>query len=263
MFHKCKSLKSISDLSKWNTTNVTKISNIFFKCDSLSSKPQIYTKKKENSFLLDYKIIIIGTSDTNKTAFVNKYTKNNFNDAYKATIVSEFGFKIFEYGDNLYRIQLWDLAGQDQNTCITKIFSKNAHGCIVLCDITNKDTLNDTLKWKASVDESARFIDGGFLPSVLVQNKIDLVEEDIVKNEEEIKKFAEDNKFINYFRTSAKMGIGIDECMEFLVTHILDKIEKCAKEGNNNPLEKDRKSLVLEHKKVNEAGNKNLGGGCC
>ena len=40
-------------------------------------------------------------------------------------------------------------------------------------------------------------------------------------------------------------------------------LEKFAKEGNNNPLEKDRKSLVLEHKKVNEAGNKNLGGGCC
>ena len=211
----------------------------------------------------ELKIIVIGNSNTGKTSFVNKWTKGTFTDFYKATVVSEFSYKIFQYKEKFYRIQLWDLAGQDQNTHITKIFSKNSHGCVVLCDITNKDSLNDTLKWKESVDESARFLDGGFLPSVLVQNKIDLVEEDIVKNEEEIKKFAEDNKFINYFRTSAKMGVGIDECMEFLITHILDKIEKCAKEGNNNPLEKDRKSLVLEHKKVNEAGNKNLGGTCC
>ena len=210
----------------------------------------------------ELKIIVIGNSNTGKTSFVNKWTKGTFTDFYKATVVSEFSYKIFQYKEKYYRIQLWDLAGQDQNTCITKIFSKNAHGCIVLCDITNKDTLNDTLKWKESVDDSARFIDGGLLPSVLVQNKIDLVEEDIVKDEEEIKKFAEENKFINYFRTSAKMGIGIDECMEFLITHILDKIEKCAQEGNANPLEKDIKNLVIEHKTINEP-RKGAAGGCC
>ena len=211
----------------------------------------------------EIKIIIIGNSNTGKTSFVNKWTKGTFTDFYKATVVSEFSHKIYQHKDKFYRIQLWDLAGQDQNTCITKIFSKNAQGCIVLCDITNKDSLTDTLKWKESVDESARFVDGGFLPSVLVQNKIDLVEEDVVKDEEEIKKFAEENKFINYFRTSAKMGVGIDECMEFLISHILDKIEKCTQEGNKNPLEKDRKSLVLEHKKVNEANKGSIGGGCC
>ena len=58
------------------------------------------------------------------------------------------------------------------------------------------------------------------------------------------------------------MGVGIDECMEFLITHILDKIEKCTQEGNANPLEKDRKSLVLEHKKISEP-SKGGAGGCC
>ena len=57
------------------------------------------------------------------------------------------------------------------------------------------------------------------------------------------------------------MGIGVDECMKFLITNILDTIEKCTKEGTN-PLEKDRKSLVLEHKKVAEPAN-NMKGGCC
>lgn len=211
----------------------------------------------------ELKIIVIGNSNTGKTSFVNKWTKGTFTDFYKATIVSEFSYKIFQYKEKFYKIELWDLAGQDQNICITKIFSKNAQGSIVLCDITNKDSLTDTLKWKQSVDESTRFVDGGLLPSVLVQNKIDLVEEDVVKDDEEIKKFAEENKFVNFFRTSAKMGIGIDECMEFLITHIIDKIEKCTQEGNANPLEKDRKSLVLEHKKINEGNKGNTGVGCC
>ena len=88
----------------------------------------------------DLKIIIIGNSFTGKTSLVNKWTKNIFNETYKATLVSEFGFKIFEKDGKLYRIQLWDLAGQDKNAMVTKIFAKDAHGCIIMSDATNKQT---------------------------------------------------------------------------------------------------------------------------
>ena len=88
----------------------------------------------------DLKIIVIGTSGTGKTSYVNKWTKNLFSDTYKATIVSEFGFKIFEEQGKLYRIQLWDLAGQDKNAMVTKIFAKDAHGCIVMADASNIET---------------------------------------------------------------------------------------------------------------------------
>ena len=92
------------------------------------------------SFRSDLKIIVIGTSGTGKTSFVNKWTKNIFNDTYKATIVSEFGFKVFEDNGKFYRIQLWDLAGQDKNAMVTKIFAKDAHGCVVMSDATNTQT---------------------------------------------------------------------------------------------------------------------------
>ena len=69
--------------------------------------------------------------------------KNVFSDAYKATIVSEFGFKIFDLDGKLYRIQLWDLAGQDKNAMVTKIFAKDAHGCVVMSDATNNQTRDE------------------------------------------------------------------------------------------------------------------------
>ena len=47
-----------------------------------------------------------------------------------------------------------------------------------------------------------------------------------------------------------------------MITNILERIEKCSKEGNSNPLEKDKQNLVLEHKKVAE-NNNNSRGGCC
>ena len=86
------------------------------------------------------KIIVIGTNGTQKTAFVNRWTKNIFSDTYKATIVSEFGFKSFEYKGYLYRIQLWDLAGQDKNAMVTKIFAKDSHGCVIMSDATRPET---------------------------------------------------------------------------------------------------------------------------
>jgi small GTP-binding protein len=57
------------------------------------------------------KIVVIGNSGTGKTSFVNKWTKNVYSETYKATIVSEFGYKIYEHEGIFYRIQLWDLAG--------------------------------------------------------------------------------------------------------------------------------------------------------
>ena len=48
------------------------------------------------------------------------------------------------------------------------------------------------------------------MPSILVQNKVDLLPEEEQDNDEELKKFSEDNGFNGYFRTSAKTGKNID-----------------------------------------------------
>ena len=90
-----------------------------------------------SNFRNDLKIIVIGNTRVGKTSFVNKWTKNQFSDIHKSTIVSEFGFKIFENEGKLYRIQLWDLAGQDKNSMVTKLFAKDSHGCVVISDANN------------------------------------------------------------------------------------------------------------------------------
>ena len=209
----------------------------------------------------ELKIIVIGNSGTGKTSFVNKWTKGTFSEFYKATIVSEFAYKIFEHNKKFYRIQLWDLAGQDNAACITKIFAKDSHGCIVLTDISNKESLIDSSKWKEYVDDNSVFMDGSKLPCVLVENKIDLVDEEVLKDDTEIAKFAQEHKYDNFFRTSAKTGIGIDECMEFIIKTILERAENYSKEGHNI-FEKERKSIVLDttRYKNKKAENDHL---CC
>jgi small GTP-binding protein len=71
----------------------------------------IRTSNSNRNFGNDIKIIVVGNSNAGKTSFVNKWIKNIFIDNYKATILSEFNSKIYEKNDKIYRVQIWDIAG--------------------------------------------------------------------------------------------------------------------------------------------------------
>ncbi len=91
---------------------------------------------------------------------------------------------------------------------------------------------------------------------MLIENKCDLVTEDKIKDDYEVRDFSEKNKFIGVYRTSAKMGINISESMEFLIKTIIERMES----NSNKFLEKDKKSIVLENKTHNK---KRGGDNCC
>ena len=52
-------------------------------------------------------------------------------------------FKLVDYEGKFYRIQLWDVAGQDRSAKIIRSFAKGSHGCVVLCDATNVSTRDE------------------------------------------------------------------------------------------------------------------------
>ena len=121
---------------------------------------------------------------------------------------------------------------------------------------------NSTLNLKKSIDENTRFLDNQMLPCILIVNKIDLVDDDFIQNDNEIKKFAKDNNFDNLFKTSAKLGIGIDESMDYLIKNILERVEKFNNSNEKKPVEKNRLSLVLEKKKISDE-KININNDCC
>ena len=193
------------------------------------------------------KIVIVGNSGTGKTSFCNRWMKDKFTDDYKATVMSDFSYKIYEYKGNYYKIQFWDIAGQDKNIYTSKVFLKGAHGCLIVSDITNKETLEKSLLWKKSIDENTKFINGENIPTILVQNKIDLISENDINNDD-INKFCQDNHFTYYFNTSCKNGKNINECMDYLLSYIIDKIEEVSK-NNNDYIDDDNKrtSIVIQN----------------
>ena len=193
----------------------------------------------------DLKILVVGCPGVGKTSFVNRWIKQEFKDDYKATIVSEFGIKVFKYKEDFYRIQLWDIGGQDRSPSLTKVFARDSFGCIVISDVSKEKSLEDSLKWKESVYNESEFIDGGKIPFILVQNKIDLItKEKLEEVKEESKKIAEEHNFVGTFTTDVKNNIGIDEAMNFLIENIIQRLEKYASDGNECFINKKRNDTV-------------------
>ena len=219
------------------------------------------------SIRTDLKILVIGCSGAGKTSFVQRWIKGEFQSVYSPTIVSEFQYKIFECRGNCYRIQLWDIGGQDKTPSMAKIFTRDSHGCIVISDITRKETFEETQKWKKIVDDESAFIDGDKLPFILIQNKIDLIKDNneylnLVTNE--TKKIAEDKDFLGYYMTSVKENINVEEPINFLIDSIVERLEKFSGEGNYNFTENNengRDTYKLEKEGKKDKIKKE--GGCC
>lgn len=212
----------------------------------------------------DIKIIIIGCSGVGKTSFVQRWIKGYFEKSYRPTIVSDFQYKILEWRGKCYRILLWDIGGQDKTPSMAKIFTRDSHGCIVINDISKKDNINETMKWKKVVYDESAFIDGDKLPFILIQNKIDLLEGDKdylneVMNESQ--KLVDNGDFIGYFMTSVKENINIDEPIKFLIDNIIDRLDKF--QSNRNPEFIESKVRNTYRLEKNNKKDKNRKDGCC
>ena len=180
-------------------------------------------KFNNNHNIVYIKIILIGNSRTNKSEFVNKYSKNIFINTDKASIVGEFGFKIFEFEGNLYRVQLWDLAGSEK-ILITKIYVKDSHGLVVMSSAENIQTRNDSIEWKKKVDEYIIYPDGKELPCILVENNIDLLPNN-KRFDPTFEEFWKKNGFTCGFRVSSKTGENVNESMEYFIKEIVKRMK--------------------------------------
>ena len=211
----------------------------------------------------ELKIMIIGSSGAGKTSFVQRWTKGEFSEDYKATIISDFGFKIYNYNENLYRIQLWDIGGQDKSASMAKIFAKDSHGCIVVTDLSINETPSKIFNWKEIISEQSTFIDDEKIPFVLIGNKIDLIrnEDDKVNVDNRTKTICKDYGFLNYFLTSAKEGININESMKFLIEYIIERMNKFSKDNHLEFGQKRKDSVKLI--KDNHAIRKEENNMCC
>jgi Ras-related protein Rab-23 len=70
----------------------------------------------------------------------------------------------------------FDTAGQEEFDAITKIYYRGAQACVLTFSTTDRQSFEAVRDWKKKVENEC----GPDIPTVLVQNKIDMIDQSLV-----------------------------------------------------------------------------------
>jgi small GTP-binding protein len=150
------------------------------------------------------KVCVVGDGAVGKTSLIIRYTEGHFRESYIMTVGTSFAVKELTFGDTLVRLQLWDLAGQPHFSSVRPVFYRGAAGIILVFDVTRRPTFDAIPAWYTEVSTVT-----GAVPTVLLANKVDLVDQRQTSTEEGMA-YAQQLGW-GYFETSAKEGQGVND----------------------------------------------------
>ena len=192
---------------------------------------------------LSCKVVLIGESGVGKTSVISRYTNNSFSSVMLASTGGSFATKnlYLEEENQQIKFEIWDTAGQEQYRSITQIFYKNASCCILVYEVTRRDSFEELEKyWIKEIKKSA--------PKdaiiAVIGNKNDMYEYEEV-SENEGKAFAKENGAI-FKLTSAKLGLGIEELFMIIAKKFINPLYEDGSNLNKIEEEERRKQKRIE-----------------
>ena len=206
------------------------------------------------------KVVLLGDSGVGKTCIIARYISGSFDKNSPTTNGASFCSKNVRFdqlGKNLL-LDIWDTAGQEKYKALTKFFYKDAAVCILVYDVTRKESFQ-SLKdyWYSQLKENSE-------PDIVIGvagNKSDLYENEEVK-EDEAREWAKEIGAV-FELTSAQNNTGINDLFlnvgyKFLDPSFKPEIEIGNKEDKENKDEtKEDKKIVLNKKDLKkETGDK-------
>ena len=198
-----------------------------------------------NNYNYLFKYIIVGDPSVGKSNLLMKFAHNKFTDEYQATIGVEFGAKNIEFDNQIYRIQIWDTAGQENFRSITRAYYKNSVCAMVVYDITSRDSFEHVQNWIEDIhNQSPKTV-----LIILVGNKIDLEDKRVISYDEG-NELAIKNGMI-FAETSAKTGDGIEEIF-------LKSAKEIVKNMNENYYDLTSEICGIKKGRVKRNSTKNL-----
>lgn len=175
----------------------------------------------EEDLEIAIKVVVVGNGAVGKSSMIQRYCKGLYTQDYKKTIGVDFLEREIQIDDEAVRLMVWDTAGQEEFDAITKAYYRGAEVCVLTFSTTDKASLDAVEKWKEKVEAEC-----GSIVTVLVQNKIDLIEESVV-SPEEVESLAKRLK-LRLVRTSVKQNFNVDQVFEYLARKYIEKKKKAA-----------------------------------
>ena len=193
------------------------------------------------SYIESLSFVLIGDSTVGKSCFFKRYFRNEFVEGILHTIGIDKEAILVKIGDLIYKITLWDTAGQEKFRFLPKKYYKNANGILLLFDVTNQDSFNNVSIWMNDVKEnvpSTNSENGNQnINAFLIGNKIDLPNREVTKEQAEMQAKSLGMK---YYEISCKMNMNIPEVMQCMIL-------ECYNKTNNK-----EKGFGLKQKKITQ-----------
>ncbi|MHA2180652.1 MAG: Rab family GTPase [Promethearchaeota archaeon] len=168
-----------------------------------------------------FKIVVVGDGAVGKTSLIKRYTTNSFEKDYIATLGMQFSkYEELVEGENV-ELLLWDLAGQPSFSNLRDRFYKGSNGAIIAFSLAPEDleSWEHIDNWLLHINEAC-----GRIPIILLGNKADLVDQNALAtssnyatSDVHVKKYVQEHKIIDYYKTSALSGQGVKEAFQALV----------------------------------------------
>ena len=187
-------------------------------------------------FTYEFKILLLGSIAVGKTAILSRYIKNEFLDIHKCTIKCDFQLKVVNVNNTTQaKLSIWDTCGDEKFRAITRQYYNDAHGILLIYDISNRDTFDDIEKWVEDIKNSAPVDCVIFL----IGNKSDLIDKRQVTYQEGKNKAEELGLLFN--EVSAKNGDNILLIFGNISEAIIEQFERSKTEISE--IKKNIKSL--------------------
>ncbi|MGI2909142.1 Rab family GTPase [Tolypothrix sp. VBCCA 56010] len=164
--------------------------------------------------MLQKKICMVGAFATGKTSLVAKFVYSIFSETYQTTVGVKIDKKVVKIQDKELNFILWDLYGEDEFQKVRLSYLRGSSGYLMVVDGTRHNTLEKAFSLQTRVEETI-----GQIPFILVLNKSDLLDEWEIET-------AEIDAIIQrgwtVIKTSAKIGLGVEEVFQTLANKILE-----------------------------------------
>jgi len=163
------------------------------------------------------KVIVVGNGRVGKTSLVRQFATGKYDENYKQTIGVSFTEKEMFVKDIEQNItfMLWDTAGQEEFAEMTKQYYRGAKACVLAFSTTDRASFEAIETWNEKVlkecDDS--------ICRVLIQNKIDLLSERVVE-EDEAEQLATRLQ-VKFYRASVKNNFNVDNVFQYVAVEYM------------------------------------------
>lgn len=186
------------------------------------------------------KVVVVGNGAVGKSSMIQRYCKGIFTKDYKKTIGVDFLERQIEVNNEDVRLMLWDTAGQEEFDAITKAYYRGAQACVLAFSTVDRESFEAVESWKKKVEDEV-----GEIGMVIVQNKIDLIDDAVVEPEE-AENLAKRLR-LRFYNTSVKDNLNVEEVFRYLAEKYLEQLNEVEEDEDFIPKSIGMSLMEPEH----------------